>query len=61
MNDKEYENIIKMGYGEHLIKDEKGNVITTTCCHYYDEKGMCIFCGKIKFNSYLYRQLYGGE
>ena len=61
MENEEYEKIIKLGYGELLITDEKGNVIGTSCNHYYDDSGECIFCGKIKFNSYLYRKLYGGE
>lgn len=61
MEKEEIEKIKKLGYGETAITDEKGNVIGTSCNHYYDDLGECIFCGKIKCNSYLYRELYGGE
>lgn len=59
--DLDYDLIRSMGYGEHLIVDDNGEVLATSCTHYFDDSGMCIFCGEIKFNSYLYLKYFGGE
>ncbi len=58
MNEKEYTKIRKLGYGEKLIKDDNGNILDVVCVHYFDDFGECIFCGAIKYNSYLYDKLY---
>lgn len=58
MTEKEYEVIIKQGYGEHLITDSNGNVIATSCAHYFDDMGECIFCGEIKYKSPLWYKYF---
>lgn len=46
---------------EILIKDENGNVIDVVCDHEYDDSGYCVCCGQVKYGSWAYYELYGGD
>ena len=47
--------------GYKVKVDDEGNVIDYACVHWYDDFGRCVCCGNVKYGSYAYRELYGGE
>lgn len=55
----DYNELYRLGYGEHYELDDNGNVIGDFCVHYYDLEGICVFCGDIKYKSLEYCRLYG--